>query len=232
MSQHRSSGDRRRETEPQPTAPARALTISSAPVCRCTSHWLACSRLRRPTARCCCSAKRERARNCSRGPFTHTAGGMRQQPRERQLRRAPADTHRKRALRSRARCIYRRVGRSTGPVRTGTPRHDLPGRDRRLPAGASGETAACPAERGVRARRLLAHAKGRRPHHRRDASPSRRQGCHGRVSRGSVLSAERVSHPIAAASRASRRHSRARMGIHSEAAAGDRTLDHARAGRL
>ena len=80
--------------------------------------------------------------------------------------------HRKRALRTRARRVYRRLGRATGPVRGGAPRHDLPRRNRRPPGGASGEIVTCPAEPGVRTPRLVAHAQGGRPDHRRDASPS------------------------------------------------------------
>ena len=123
----------------------------------------------------------------------HAYSRRQHNPRERQLRRAPADTHRKRALRSRARCIHRRVGRSPGPFRTGTPRDDLPRRNRRPTAGASGETAASHSGGEFERVGLIAHRERST-----SASSLRRIGTSNRVAKGvsrrSVLSPQRVSH--------------------------------------
>ena len=51
------------------------------------------------------------------------------------------------------------VATAAGPLRAGRRRHHLPRRDRRSAAGHPGEVSARAAGRGVRARRLLAHAR-------------------------------------------------------------------------
>ena len=70
-----------------------------------------------------------------------------------QLRRAPRDAARERAVRPREGRVHRRAPRQEGPLRGGRRRHDLPRRDRRHPAGDAGAAAPRPAGGRGQARR-------------------------------------------------------------------------------
>ncbi len=63
----------------------------------------------------------------------------------------PTGLARKRDVRPRARRIHRSHFAAYGPLRTGQPRHDVPGRDRRGPAGTAAEAAARSAGARIRA---------------------------------------------------------------------------------
>ena len=135
--------------------------------------------------------------------------------------RHPADGHRQRrrhgrrrlrerALRPRARRLHRRQGRPRRPLRAGRRRHALPRRDRQRALEPAGQAAARARDRRVRARRLVAHAQGRRAHR---LGHQRRPGRRGRgrpLPPGSAVPPQHDRDRAAAAARSARGHPAAR----------------------
>ena len=82
--------------------------------------------------------------------------------RHRQLRSAARHADRERAVRLREGRLHRRAAALRRPLRDRRRGHPVPRRDRRVAARGPGQAAACPAERRVRAARLVPHAEDQR----------------------------------------------------------------------
>lgn len=113
-----------------------------------------------------------------------------------QLRGHPRDAGGGGAVRGRARRLHRRHAFARRPLRAGTRRHPVPGRDRHPEPGGPGQAAARAAGRRIRARRLQPIAQGRHArggrHQRRPAAGRARRA----LSPGPVLPPQRVPHPL------------------------------------
>ena len=88
-------------------------------------------RSRRPTRRCCCSARAAPARSCWRARMHTLSPRASADVRRDQLRGDPGDAARKRAVRLREGRVHRRRQADAGQVRAGRRRHAVPRRDRR-----------------------------------------------------------------------------------------------------
>ncbi len=110
-----------------------------------------------------------------------------------QLRRDSTRVARERAVRSRERCVHGRVDDAHRAFRARRRRHAVLGRDRRHERRHASEAAARPPGARLRACRQRRAASCQRPHSRGHSSRSRGARPHGRVPRGSVLQAQRVS---------------------------------------
>ena len=128
----------------------------------------------------------------------------------------PAHLARERAVRLRARRVHRRRRSKDRPLRARPSRHALPRRSGRHPARAAAEAAARAAGARVRATRQHADAARRRPGDCRHQPRPRGDGGRRHVSKRSLLPAERLPDPGAAAAGASRRHPAAGPPLRAE----------------
>ena len=131
-----------------------------------------------------------------------------------QLRGDSRDAARERDLRPREGRVHRRRRSAAGLLRAGRSRHAVPRRDRRDDAGDAGEAAARAAGAHVPAPGRAQRAVGGRARDRGDQHRSGRGGAEGQAARGSVLPAERVRVPAAAAARAEGGSAAAGPGVH------------------
>ena len=113
--------------------------------------------------------KRDRQGSRGEGPALQQRAG-RKAVHEHHVFGAARDAARKRAVRARARGVYRRGPPEARPAGDGRRRHRLPRRDRRDGAGSPGEAAAVPRREDVQAGRRIQRHQGRRPGGRRDQS--------------------------------------------------------------
>ena len=149
--------------------------------------------------------RRERHRQGAgrrRGARREPAG--RPRVRDRELRRHPPRPGRVRDVRSRARRVHRRHRAPPRTVRAGAHRHALPRRGRRPERRCAGQAAADARDRRALAARRGDDAAGGRPHRRGHQPAPGGRGRRGRVPRGSLLPAQRLSDPPAGAARAPR----------------------------
>ena len=102
--------------------------------------------------------------------------------------------------------VHRRQDRPRRPLRARRRRHAVPRRDRQRAAQPAAEAAARARDRRLRARRLVAHAAGQRPHRLGDQLEPRRRGRRRPLPPGSAVPAEHDRDPAAAAARAARGH--------------------------
>ena len=151
----------RRGREPAPAA-ARARRrgprrASSARARRCRRSTASRARSRRRARRCSSPARAAPASELARA--IHALSPRAKAPvRRAELRGAPRDAARERALRPREGRVHRRRQAARRPLRAGRRRHAVPRRDRRAPAVDAGEAAA----RAAGARRSSASAATRR----------------------------------------------------------------------
>ncbi len=156
------------------------------------------------------AARRERRRQGSdraRDPSALAAalGPVRQG----QLRGAARRPARKRAVRSRARCLHRRRLDARRQVRVRAARHDHAGRNRRDAAGAAGEDPARAAGSRVHETWQQPHGRSRRARDCRDQPRSRADDAAGHVPRRPLLPPAGDRGPRSAAARAPRGNSAA-----------------------
>ena len=122
-----------------------------------------------------------------------------------QLRGAAGAPARGGAVRLRARRVHGRDAEQAGAARTGRRRHAVPRRSRRDGAVSAGEIPARAAGEGIPAPWRHARPPHRRARRRRNQPRSAAGDAAGSVPRGSVLPAERLRDPPAAAARSARR---------------------------
>ncbi len=135
----------------------------------------------------------------------HNRSAQRDQPLiQRELRGDSRVAARIGAVRPRARRLHRRGHVEEGQVRAGRRRHHLPGRDRHDEPDAPVEAAAGAAGARVRAARLGADRKARRPRDRRHQPRPPADGRRGQVPGRPVLPVERHSDRASAAARSPR----------------------------